>query len=625
MRVEQNMMLRGSIWNFRLAVPKALRALRQQAGLAPGPREIWQSLKTSDQAEARRRLAEAKAVLLRSFDDEAARLAESLSRPPRVAPSIAQIEQAVFAFKAQERAELYRERLQYLPTGAQVRAAKEQRFILDSTPLGSQETGLARLMKRLEFDGVIDRKLDLATRRQLLAAELREHLADNEFVLVDWAIRSIGDQHGYLIEQDDEHYRLLGTLLIRAWIQELDAADDVFMNLDVPASTTALFQQGHLGTQQPANDAASDLTESFTSPPTAERDILKLFEIYWTEQKTSSSASAVAEAQRTMQQLVEVTAVRDVTLLRKQHVTTYKKKMQQLPPNAARDYPGKTVDEIIKLKPVGSPTLKAKTINSRLSIIAVFGKWLAATTDEVTASNYVTALLPVAGTSDKMSEFSDAEVCSIFLSPTYTGCESEKNQKRLGTHRVRDYRFWLPMLAAFTGCRLNEMAQIRVDDIFERNGILAINVTDEGDGQSLKTLPSKRIVPVHSALIQLGFRELVSAAKAADKDALFHDIPIDRHGRRSETAGKRFRKYIQRIGVKEKAERGGMHRFRHTVIEKLRKSGLYDHQIAPLVGHGSGVATQTADYGSSQQMTLAQRKEAIEGILYAGLDLNLLA
>ena len=65
-----------------------------------------------------------------------------------------------------------------------------------------------------------------------------------------------------------------------------------------------------------------------------------------------------------------------------------------------------------------------------------------------------------------------------------------------------------------------------------------------------------------------------------------------------------------------------MHRFRHTVVEKLRTSGLYDHQIAPLVGHGTGIALMTADYGSSQQMTVEQRKEAIERIAYEGLDLD---
>lgn len=621
MRAEPNLMLRGSIWSLRIAVPKALRELRAKAGVPPGQREIWRSLSTSDSQAARLRVAEAKVEVLRAFEDEIAQLTVVLNRPPRVPPTEFQLQQAVFAFKAQEQGELYRERLHYLPTGRQVREARDQRFILDSTQQGPSETAWDRVLQRLELDSIIDRKQSLAERRQALRAELAAHLEDHEFVLVDWAIQQIADQHGYLIEQDDAHYRVLGSLLIRAWIQELDAADSVFMNLDVPASTANLFQAGHLGGLPSANDDATALTSNVAE---SERDIQVLFEDYLSDQKKSLSSSGEADIRRTMQQFVEISGIRDVTAYRKAHTTAYKKRIQLLPPNAVRDYPGLTVDEIIKVVPADAPRLRPKTINARLSSIAVFGKWLEDTTDGVVAANFTTAALPVAGTSVKMEEFTDAEVCKILLNPTFTGCEGERNQAKLGTYRVRDYRFWLPLMAAYSGCRLNELTQLLVSDVIERDGVLAFNITDAGDSQSLKTQQSKRLVPVHSVLVGLGFPERLSAAKAAGSEYFFHDIPVDRHGRRSETAGKRFRKYLARIGIKGQGDRGGMHRFRHTVVEKLRSRGLYDHQIAPIVGHQTSIARMTSGYGSSNEMTLTQRKDAIELIHYDGLDLRLL-
>lgn len=105
---------------------------------------------------------------------------------------------------------------------------------------------------------------------------------------------------------------------------------------------------------------------------------------------------------------------------------------------------------------------------------------------------------------------------------------------------------------------------------------------------------------------------------------LFHDIPKDRNGRRSEAAGKRFRKYITRLGIKGEGERGGLHRFRHTVIEKLRKTGLLNHEIALIVGHDTNLARMTDGYGSSLQMLPKHRQELIERISYDGLDLSLL-
>ncbi|OOG60061.1 hypothetical protein B0E48_04680 [Rhodanobacter sp. C03] len=599
-----------------------MRELRAQMGITE-QREIWQALGTSDRHEALRRVSETKAKVLRAFDDETAQLTAALNPPPRIPPTEFQLQQAAFAFKAKEQGELYRERLHYLPTGKQVREAADQRFILDSTPLSPSETAWDRFSQRLELESIIDSKQRLTERRHALRAELAAHLGDHEFVLVDWAIQQIADQHGYLIEQDDANYRVLGSLLMRAWIQELDSADSVFMNVDLPASTANLFQAGQLGGQPSANDGAALVTSDAAE---SERDILVLFEDYLSDQKKSLSSSGEADIRRTMQQFVEVSGISDVTAYRKAHATAYKKRIQQLPPNAVRDYPGKTVDQIIKSVPAGAPRLKPKTINARLSQLAVFGKWLEDTRDDVVAINFTTAALPVAGTSDKMKEFTDEEVSKIFLHPTFIGCAGERNQSEPGDYRVRDFRFWLPLTAAYSGCRLNELTQLQISDIFERDGVLTLNVTDSGDGQSLKNQQSKRLVPVHSVLLELGFKERLDAVKAAGKEHFFHDIPVDRGGRRSEAAGKRFRKYLTRIGVKRKGvgQRGGIHRFRHTVIEKLRSYGLFDHQIAPFVGHQASLAPMTSGYGSSSEMTLAQRKEAIELIRYDGLDLGLL-
>lgn len=619
MRVEPNMMLRGSVWNFRMAVPKALRDLREQAGQPPGPREIWRSLGTGDAGEARTRLAEAKATLLREFQTEIDRLAGRA----RVVPSNAQLESAVFAFKAEERAALQHEWLHRLPTGRQVRKAQEQAFLIDQSHARGEISAWDALLERLDADVVIGKKDALVEQRKALRQALLACLPVNEFDPVDWAIQDIAERHGYLIEPDDDNYRILGTLLTRAWIQELDAADSVVMNLDIPAMTANLFRQGHLE-QVSVNDGVPMVAVEAAKSVPAERDILKLFETYLGEQKASQSSSAEAESRRTMQQLVELSGISDVTAYRKAHITAYKKAMQQLPPNATRDYPGKSITDIIKLMPKGAPTLKAKTINSRLSVIAVFGKWLAETVDDVSASNFVTAPLPVAGTSDKMKPFTDAEVCSIFLSPTFVGCEGERNQAKPGTYRVRDYRFWLPILAAYTGCRLNELTQLSVDDIIEHDGIWALNITDAGDSQSLKTQQSRRTVPIHGDLVKLGFVERLKQVKAAGAEFFFHDITVDRQGRRSETAGKRFRKYLARLGVKGDDQRGGMHRFRHTVVEKLRSSGLFDHEIAPIVGHQTTAAPMTRGYGSSAEMTLKQRNEVIQRIRYEGLDLSLL-
>lgn len=104
-------------------------------------------------------------------------------------------------------------------------------------------------------------------------------------------------------------------------------------------------------------------------------------------------------------------------------------------------------------------------------------------------------------------------------------------------------------------------------------------------------------MPVHSALLAAGFLDYFNSVRLLGHDALFWDIPIGRNGRRSEAAGKRFRKFIDRIGVKSEGERGGLHRFRHTVIQKLRDAGHSDAEAALIVGHETRVSPMTAGMG----------------------------
>ena len=46
--------------------------------------------------------------------------------------------------------------------------------------------------------------------------------------------------------------------------------------------------------------------------------------------------------------------------------------------------------------------------------------------------------------------------------------------------------FWLPLLALWTGCRLEELGQMLVEDVKRTDDIDYFEVTDQGDGQKLK-------------------------------------------------------------------------------------------------------------------------------------------
>jgi integrase len=74
----------------------------------------------------------------------------------------------------------------------------------------------------------------------------------------------------------------------------------------------------------------------------------------------------------------------------------------------------------------------------------------------------------------------------------------------------------------FSGMRLNEVAQLEVQDIEMRDGVWCINVTPDGeDNKRLKNASSKRRVPVHEQLEASGFLDFYEEQKAKGHSRLF--------------------------------------------------------------------------------------------------------
>lgn len=98
--------------------------------------------------------------------------------------------------------------------------------------------------------------------------------------------------------------------------------------------------------------------------------------------------------------------------------------------------------------------------------------------------------------------------------------------------------YWLPLLAMFTGARLNELGQLRPSDILkvpyvDRDGneleawCIRI-VADKAEGLKLKNAWSARRVPIHPDLIRFGFLTYVEAAREAGQSRIFPELRPDK-------------------------------------------------------------------------------------------------
>jgi integrase len=228
---------------------------------------------------------------------------------------------------------------------------------------------------------------------------------------------------------------------------------------------------------------------------------------------------------------------------------------------------------------------------------------------------------------DKRVPFSDDQLTRIFSAPVFTGCvDDEAHYAIAGNNHPRRGRFWVPVIALYSGMRLNEICQLDVADIRRVEGVDCIFVNalqpSEGNAKRLKTISSERFVPIHPALKEIGFMEFVAQGRAAGGARLFPELPLSATGYYSDPFSKWFSRMVRKIGADR--PRTCFHSYRHGYKDCLREARV-DHEIALALGGwastGASEESETAAaYGRGYRMTTLY--EAIKKVEYPNLDLS---
>ena len=158
--------------------------------------------------------------------------------------------------------------------------------------------------------------------------------------------------------------------------------------------------------------------------------------------------------------------------------------------------------------------------------------------------------------------FSGSELVKIFNVRTYPNKDDI----------YHFHRYWIPLIALFTGMRLNEICQLFVGDIQKKKNIYYFNVTDEGEKQHLKNQNSKRKVPVHPKLIELGFIDFVNEQKKNKQQLLFNKLSYSPKNKYNKKMSAWFARYLEEIGITQESK--VFHSFRHLVKQSLRNYGV---------------------------------------------------
>ncbi len=299
-----------------------------------------------------------------------------------------------------------------------------------------------------------------------------------------------------------------------------------------------------------------------------------------------------------LSELVEVLADMPIESIDKTKARSYKEVLLQLPSNYRKkaEYQGLGISEIVALKP--SETLSTKSINIRIQGVSALFKW--AKNNGYCSNNPFEGLSVKTKTraADRRDPFTDDELTKIFGTSGFVKPNPQ-----------RPNRYWIPLIALYTGARLEEVAQLCVEDIRKIDNSWCLDINEQGD-KKIKSDASNRVIPLHDELLSLKFIEFVETQKSNGHDRLFPELTKGRDG-----YGHSFQKWFGR----EKTKAGfpkltkSFHSLRHTFIDRLRNLGVDEAKLAALAGHAN--ISITSIYG--QGYHVKQLYEAVNKLTFA--------
>ena len=294
------------------------------------------------------------------------------------------------------------------------------------------------------------------------------------------------------------------------------------------------------------------------------------------------------EVERSLRDLFELMGDMPVKAFDVQQARLLKDRLSRCPQyfGLRPEYEGKTLKQVVE-SGATYKTITAVTVNNRLRKLSAFLNWCKS--NGYVADNPLAGMKVMTGSAKEARLSFDRHDLTALLDLDALKAEARKHP----------WRYWLPLLGRATGARLEELCQLRLDDFIEQQGIQCIRIDDSREGQNLKNSSSRRVLPLHPALIDLGFLRNVESLRTTGTDRLFPELEAVR-GKLGHAPSKWFGRYKTKMGIID--PRKTFHSFRHTLIDDLRDAGVQDSLIKRIVGHEDGAVTFSI-YGSRSPLT----------------------
>jgi integrase len=584
------------VFHVRRKVPKALEVATAKAMGVPKERVSWlkETLGTKDEKRAK---VLAKPVMMK-FDRILAQ-AEALlvEHPVRTELTEAEIKRIADYFYAHELGAdeaLREEGIGSDPVFADVHRQLSEAGVEFESPFdvaeGDAGSGLSnRMMHKVEEDASV----------VVLAA--KEALARGNINFIRYELNELLQLFRINLDPACADYRKVALAVIKAEVRALE--DVLARNRGQPIDSPKL----------------SDLT---STTPVSGRALRAAY-AGW-DKMEARPISTRMEFSRGIDRFIELHGDLDVIQINRRHVREFREAAQLVPKRRTGNLRKAPLPKLVEWsrEHPGTVCIGAATINKWLTCLQGVLNWArknGVIPDEVSWAD------PVAGMRLKEPRsqrrpWEPEELSVLFGSPIYLQAARPKGGKG-------EAAYWLPLLALYSGARLNEIAPMSVNDVKldAASGTRFLTVIEDDElGRSLKTETSVRAVPIHPELVRIGFMEFVDHVRSSGGRSarLFPELQQGSKGGFGEAFSKWFGRYKRSLGIEN--DKSVFHSFRHGFKDALRSAGVNEDVNDALTGHGGGNPVARG-YGSDNMVRrfgFAALNAAVEKAQYPGLDLS---
>jgi integrase len=281
---------------------------------------------------------------------------------------------------------------------------------------------------------------------------------------------------------------------------------------------------------------------------------------------TPLSQDRVKKLREALSEFIFVCGDKPLTKYVKNDAKSFIDALYLMPPSRVRYHKHKDLEALIEEE---HPARAYSTVNKYFQRINQFFKW--SKQNDLIRGNIFEGL-PLKKTTPKhYAAFTDNDICKI----------------QSALNKLEGWRRWIPTIAIYTGARANEIGQLKYKDVMKDDDTSRyyLSITDQGEGQSIKSESARRKVPLNSKLN--GWINTLDFT--GDKNrSLWPDLtPTD--GYYSNTIGRWFRDSFMRkldIGRQDnEGRRKVFHSFRTTFITNAVQNNVDLTLMHCVVGH----------------------------------------